>query len=226
MQSTLIRMKCYPNNQLTLPIYGIIFDMDNTLYTNREYADHQERVLIHRLGQELGWDTGQAEKRVEAYRSDYAQIHSHKPSLGNTFLHFGISIARSVEWRNTYITPQKYLKKDLKLVAAFQQFSPSISKLILTNNPTDLAKRTLELLGIMNYIHGIIGLDSTGVSKPDTKGFELALVQQGANPREVVSVGDRYGIDIAPALSLGMQGILVNSVQDIYQLPDFLDTIG
>jgi phosphoglycolate phosphatase/putative hydrolase of the HAD superfamily len=39
-------------------------------------------------------------------------------------------------------------------------------------------------------------------------------------PRQCVSVGDRYDIDIALPLKLGMGAILVNGVEDVYKLPD------
>ena len=37
-----------------------------------------------------------------------------------------------------------------------------------------------------------------------------------------LSVGDRYDIDIALPLELGMGGILVDGVEDVYRLPEIL----
>jgi phosphoglycolate phosphatase/putative hydrolase of the HAD superfamily len=36
-------------------------------------------------------------------------------------------------------------------------------------------------------------------------------------------VGDRYDVDIAPALELGMGGILVEGVEEVYSLKGFLN---
>ncbi len=43
-------------------------------------------------------------------------------------------------------------------------------------------------------------------------------------PKSSVSVGDRYGVDIEPALGLGMGGILVASITEVYGLPSYLES--
>jgi phosphoglycolate phosphatase/putative hydrolase of the HAD superfamily len=47
-----------------------------------------------------------------------------------------------------------------------------------------------------------------------------AAILCGAMPETCVSVGDRYDIDIALPLELGMGGILVDGVEDVYTLPE------
>ena len=41
-------------------------------------------------------------------------------------------------------------------------------------------------------------------------------------PEKCISVGDRYDMDISLPLELGMSGILVSSVNDVYTLPELL----
>jgi len=41
----------------------------------------------------------------------------------------------------------------------------------------------------------------------------------GVSQEKCVSVGDRFDIDIALPLELGMGGILVDGVEDVYKLP-------
>jgi ribonucleotide monophosphatase NagD (HAD superfamily) len=52
----------------------------------------------------------------------------------------------------------------------------------------------------------------------------LQLARHPAN--QVAVVGDRYDADIAPALELGMAGVLVDGVKDVYLLPEFLSRTG
>ena len=48
-----------------------------------------------------------------------------------------------------------------------------------------------------------------GLSKPDKKFFEAALRELGAEPKDVVMIGDTYRNDIRPAIDLGMRTIWV-----------------
>ena len=50
----------------------------------------------------------------------------------------------------------------------------------------------------------------------------MAAEAAGAEPERCLSVGDRYDIDIALPLELGMGGILVDGVEDVYGIPDLL----
>ena len=92
----------------------------------------------------------------------------------------------------------------------------------MTNNPVTPAKKTLVALGVENLISDIIGLDTCNVSKPAREPFLLAAEKCGSQAQECLSVGDRYDLDIVVPLELGMGGVLVDTVENVYSLPDFL----
>jgi phosphoglycolate phosphatase/putative hydrolase of the HAD superfamily len=46
----------------------------------------------------------------------------------------------------------------------------------------------------------------------------------GATLNQCIAIGDRYDIDIALPLELGMGGILVDGVEEVYKLPEILLT--
>lgn len=48
-----------------------------------------------------------------------------------------------------------------------------------------------------------------GLHKPDKAFFEAALKQLGADPKDVVMIGDTYKNDIRPAIDLGMRTIWI-----------------
>jgi phosphoglycolate phosphatase/putative hydrolase of the HAD superfamily len=200
--------------------------MDNTLYTHPVYAQHQEEVLVGRLAQEFQVSIEEAQGRVDAYRKGYAQEHGgHKPSLGNTFLALGISIQVSVEWRNELIQPERFLSNDEKLRGVLQELSRGFSLGVVTNNPVGIARRTLRVLGVEELFSAIIGLDTTLESKPSVLPFQAVCAQLSCEPPRCISIGDRYAVDIVPALELGMGGILVEAVEDVYRLPEVLGEV-
>ena len=198
-----------------------IFDLDCTLYTNPRYAQAQTDVLIERLAIARGQNEKTMLAEVEAYRAAWSEQNGgRKLSLGNAFVAFGVPIEQSIRWRKEAIHPEMYLKTDPKLVAALARLSRIARLAVVTNNPVSIANRTLAALGVRNRFHSIIGLDTCGVSKPHRAPFLKAAEELDVLPRHCISVGDRYDIDIALPLELGMGGILVEGVEDVYRLPD------
>ena len=86
-----------------------------------------------------------------------------------------------------------------------------------------MGRKTLTALGADPFFSGVIGLDTCGISKPDIKIFDLAAKQASVSVDSCISIGDRYDIDVAVPLEMGMGGILVDSVHDVYKLPDVLE---
>jgi phosphoglycolate phosphatase/putative hydrolase of the HAD superfamily len=232
---------------LRLPrrIKAFLFDMDMTLYTRREYARFQIDSLVGRLAELRGLSFREMEEAVAVCRRDReAASGGRKLSLGTIFTAFGISIAESVRWREELYEPGDYLSADPRLreaLAALSGAGPSLSPppdpsgavpagktahgtmgpvlALVTNNPVLVAKKTLSALGVADLFAVIVGLDTCGVSKPHEAPFLKAAELSGAEPGSCVSVGDRYDIDIALPLELGMGGILVDGVEDVYRLP-------
>ena len=70
----------------------------------------------------------------------------------------------------------------------------------------------LENLGIGKYFDLVISSEKLGCEKPDKRIFEEAISESKCESNEVMMVGDLYYIDIAPALSIGMDAVLYDSV--------------
>jgi len=131
---------------------ALVFDIDLTLYDDLEYYNSQTTLLIRRLAQELEETELEMEKRVAAVQQTFAQDNGgRKQSLGNTFLHLGISIEQSVRWREDLFTPETGLQYDPELVKTMQVLSSHFSMSAVTNNPTSIGRRTLRVLGIEDF---------------------------------------------------------------------------
>ena len=199
---------------------ALFFDMDCTLYTHDEYAKTQIDLPVERLAQLQGKTFEQMRAEVEQFRENWAAAHNgRKISLGNTLLSFGISIEEIIRWREELYRPEDYLAKDNKLRCALEKLSRSFSLAVITNNPVSVAVRTLSILGVHDILQKIVGLDTCGLSKPNEAILFKAAEICGVPPEQCISVGDRYDIDIALPLELGMGGILVDGVKDVYELP-------
>lgn len=201
----------------------IIFDIDSTLYTNEAYAFEQVDCQVRQFAKERGITAEQARKMVSDYRKRFAaENNGKKVSLSNTLLSFGVPIQQSVEWRRSLLAPSEFLGVDVALQKTLETLSKKHTLICVTNNPVLPAYKTLVALGVENLIPKIIGLDTCNVSKPAKEPFLLAAKECSCAATECLSVGDRYDLDIAIPLELGMGGILVDGVKDIYKIAEIL----
>jgi len=213
-------MKVYKlPGQLSNP--ALLFDMDCTLYTHDEYAKTQIDLPIKRLAQLRGKTFEQMNDEVVQYRKNWAEAHNGQAvSLSNTFLAFGVSIEENIRWRDECFRPEDYLAPDNQLRCVLQVLASRFSLAVVTNNTVSVAQRTLSALGVGDLLQKITGLDTVKASKPDRIHFLKAAELCGTPLQQCISVGDRYDIDIALPLEMGMGGILVDGVEDVYKLPD------
>ena len=213
-------MKIY---KIPAKIKTLIFDIDSTLYTNEEYAFEQVDVQLRHFANLKGISEAAARDMISSFRRKWSTEHEGKKiSLGNALTHFGISIEESVKMRRELILPEKFLKKDKALYDTLNILKTKYALVCVTNNPVLPAQKTLSALGIDSLISSIIGLDTCNKSKPAPEPFLLAAKMTSARTEECLSIGDRYDMDIALPLELGMGGILVGGVKDVYRLPDIL----
>ena len=213
-------MKIY---RISSKIRAILFDMDSTLYTNADYARAQIDLPIDRLAHLKGKSFAEMSGEIAAYREKWAEEHEgRKISLANAFVAFGVDIEESVKWRNELLDPKRYIVEDIQLRSTLENLADKFTLAVVTNNPVSVAERTLDALGVGDMFRTVVGLDTCGVSKPHKAPFLKAAALCGVAPGECLSVGDRYDIDIALPLELGMGGILVDGVEDVYKLPELL----
>ncbi len=211
-------MKTYnlPQNPKTL-----IFDIDSTLYTNAAYAFEQVDCQVRQFARDRGITADQARHMVSDYRKKFAaQNNGKKISLGNTLLAFGIPIAQSVEWRKTLMEPADFLKRDEQLIKTLHTLQTKFNLICVTNNPVFTARKTLDAIGISDFFPDIVGLDTCLKSKPALEPFEKACEITGTPPKECIAIGDRYDMDIALPLEMGMGGILVTGVEEVYTIKE------
>ena len=203
----------------------LIFDIDSTLYTCPEYAHEQIDSQIRHYADLRGMTHDAARKLISDERKKYAAAHDGKKiSLGNLFTKLGISIEESIAWRKTLFDPADYLRRDERLIATLSDLKKRFHLICVTNNPVLPAEKTLSALGVLDLIEKTIGLDTCYKSKPAREMLECAMQTAGVSAHECISIGDRYDIDLALPLEMGMGGILVRGVEEVYELPQILQS--
>lgn len=216
-------MKIY---KIPQDLRAFIFDIDSTLYTNASYAFEQVDCQVRQFAKERGISADEARRMVADYRKSFANEHNgSKVSLGNTLLAFGVPISQSVQWRRELLEPADFLSRDEQLIETLKILQSKYQLICVTNNPVLPARKTLEAIGISDFFPEIVGLDTCLKSKPAVEPFQTAvdLLSKRAGYQITVenclAIGDRYDMDIALPLEMGMGGILVSGVEEVYQIP-------
>ena len=204
---------------------AILFDIDGTLYTNNAWVLEQVDIQVRHYAHINGMTEDAAREKIRNFRKKWAAEHGGKKiSLGNTFVHLGIPVKTSVEWRNKLLEPSRYLTPDPKLREEIRILQGKYHLICVTNNSVHAAWETLKAIGIEDLLTDIIGLDSCWKSKPDKAILELAVEHGKCSVEECLSIGDRFDIDLDMPLAMGMGGILVDGVEDIYGLHSILES--
>ena len=215
-------MKIY---KIPANLEAFIFDIDSTLYTNQAYAFEQVDCQVRQFAKERGITADEARRMVADYRKKFAAEHDgSKVSLGNTLLAFGVPIEQSVQWRRELLEPADFLGRDEKLIEELKNLQGKYQLICVTNNPVLPARKTLDAIGVSEFFPEIVGLDTCFKSKPALEPFETAVkcLSKSAGTeikaKNCLAVGDRYDMDIALPLEMGMGGILVSGVEEVYQI--------
>ncbi len=204
---------------------AFIFDIDSTLYTNQAYAFEQVDCQVRQFAKERGITADEARRMVADYRKKFAAEHNgSKVSLGNTLLAFGVPIEQSVQWRRNLLEPADFLGRDEKLIEELKNLQGKYQLICVTNNPVLPARKTLDAIGVSEFFPEIVGLDTCFKSKPALEPFETAVERLSKSAgteikaENCLAVGDRYDMDIKLPLEMGMGGILVSGVEEVYQI--------
>lgn len=219
-------MKIY---KIPTDLRAFIFDIDSTLYTNQAYAFEQVDCQVRQFAKERGITADEARRMVADYRKKFAAEHKgSKVSLGNTLLAFGVPIEQSVQWRRELLEPADFLGRDEQLIETLKNLQSKYQLICVTNNPVLPARKTLEAIGISDFFPEIVGLDTCLKSKPAVEPFQTAVdwlsksSEAGVKAENCLAIGDRYDMDIKLPLEMGMGGILVSGVEEVYQISNYV----
>jgi phosphoglycolate phosphatase/putative hydrolase of the HAD superfamily len=199
--------------------------MDLTLYTNPEYGQYQIDSLVKKIAGRRGLSFEEMSRELDEKRGAWALSHGgNKPSLSNLLTAcYGVSMEENISWRKEIYEPEKFIRKDARLAEALALLSRSFAMGVVTNNPVSVARKTLAVLGVSELLPFIVGLDTCMIPKPHRLPFEKFSGLAGCHPETCVSVGDRYDVDLAIPLEMGMGAVLVDGAEDVYELPELLE---
>jgi putative hydrolase of the HAD superfamily len=112
--------------------------------------------------------------------------------------------AAAVRLRDEQLHRSRFVEHAIELVRDLR--AAGVRTGLLTNGPSWMQRRKVELLGLERELDAIGISEELGASKPDPAAFTATLELMGSAPQETVMVGDHLDWDVRGALAAGMRG--------------------
>lgn len=198
---------CTAEGKRKQPILGVIFDLDDTLYSEKQYIRSGYKAVAKLLGDEALAD------RLWIY------FKNGKPAIDELLNELGC-IGRKEECLKAYreqIPEIKLYDGVVNLILELK--SKGIKVGIITDGRVSGQKRKLQALGLDKLIDDIIITDELGGTqfrKPCDIAFRIMQRRWGLPFEQMVYVGDNAEKDFQAPKQLGMRSVFFRNKDGIY----------
>lgn len=181
----------------------VVLDLDGTFYSSQVYQKPYIEFAVNFITKNSEMSPAEIEHLIKNSGTDISvtdKIHS-----------IGICKSKWNEARDKGFDITDHLELDEALTKSILKVCKHFKTEILTNNTRKSSKRIFKKLGFsfrdFSYVQTS---DDSNFTKPSSDVFRKTAEKLNVNYDEILSIGDRYEIDIAPVLELGGSGVLVD----------------
>lgn len=208
----------------------IMFDLDDTLYPERDYISSGFRTVarkissdpsvqsmlletMHRLSMESRSSVFDRLKTVieECAHSDGISMISR---LGP-----GPSVEQMVRWYRGHKPDIEAFPEAVGVLSTLRD--RGLRNVLITDGIVDVQRKKVEALGLLPYMDLVIYTDALGPGrqhwKPSPRAFQIALSHFGILPSQACYVGDNPSKDLTGPRTVGMQAVLIRRDGGIYR---------
>lgn len=189
------------------PWKAVLFDLDDTLYDQRQWLSGAFLLAGRHLEEECGIPAREAQAELVALSNRFGSasgslfnrlLASHGIAEDPALLH--VLIARFYEHRPETLEPYPGVRETLREIQ-----NGGLACGLITNGRTDVQLAKVDALGIREsfLIVLVSGMFGDTWKKPASLMHRKALAELGVEGRACVSVGDNPGIDFVPARETG-----------------------
>lgn len=193
-----------------MQIKAVVFDLEGTLFSSSKLGKRHMTQVLNIVSRRLDIAKKESLKQLVSKRKELSAKLGYAPPLTTVVEAFGISRQDFFETISR-VDPRPYIKVDTKLTRMLKRLRRIGLKLaLLTNVSSPYTLRVLEALGIETsmFDYLITGSDMKEI-KPDLSPFLSVMKSLNLPSKQILMVGDRVAVDLAPAKKLGMRTALV-----------------
>ncbi len=199
-------------------IKGILFDLDDTIYSVGPCIKTADRGVIDFLSKKLSKSEKVVSKAFYAARDQVRASLLGGGSMRSRLLYLQKCIeillgrsdcelsleAEDYFWKKYFLE----MKVNLGVKAFFRAAKKFDFKIaVVTNFIASIQMKKIIKLDLAKDIDFLVTSEEAGSEKPNPIMFNLALEKLRLKPEQVVMVGDSYEMDILGARKLGIEGI-------------------
>jgi putative hydrolase of the HAD superfamily len=205
-----------------MPVAGVLFDLDDTLFDHRGAADRGLRAWLGGLGLD-----GMLEDHVERWFA--LETHHHERFQRGEISHVDQRRARIRAFLRGWDLADDAIADDTFAGylacyrAAWSAFADAAAALeraldagltvgILTNGEQSIQETKVRRTGLASYGVPVFASSSLTAAKPDRRAFHEACARLGVAPQDCVMVGDSLRHDVVGAQGAGLKGVLIDRV--------------
>ena len=204
---------------------GIIFDLDNTLYS---YTDCHKFALDKCILYLCNFTTYVYDQIMNMYNDisfelkielqNTASSHNKSIYFKHLIEKLNIKYSHFHELHNIYWNSFYKIIKPYDHVKEFIEWNSKqkIKIGIITDYETEYQIIKLEKLGVLEYIDCVVTSEEVGVEKPGSKIFYKMLDVMQLSSSDVIMFGDNYEKDIKGALKFNILSYWVNETNPIF----------
>jgi len=194
-----------------------LFDLVGTLEWSEGLLKATRRAAAACVAHALKVSEATAEAHIRDREAQLMIQSSYRPALSRVVTSLHISLA---DWAGfqSMVKVEEYLSADEEIIELFEKLRASHKLVLYTNMPAAPTKRALLSLGLDGYFTFPICSDLLGAVKPDKVALRKLVSEGRLAPRSTLAIGDRFEIDLAPVISLGGYGFLIQGRDDLIAL--------
>lgn len=191
----------------------VVFDLDGTLYPQSLYLSRYVELVTRALRELTGMDQVESSRVVRAAGLSSGTSGGSASAL---LASVGVPISAWNQYRDSLPDMSRLVAEDVELVTAVRALAAVVPTALVTNNTARGTGRVLAALGFGQADFAVTLTADAGLRpKPSYELFTAAARTLGCPPTTMVSIGDRWPVDIAPVVALGGGGILVDGPRQV-----------
>ncbi len=197
-------------------IQVVVFDLDDTLYSERSYALSGLDAVAVACEDVLGDRVASAARMKALFDSDLCRRIFNEILLERRLPDDPKTVARMIEaYRNHQPTISLHVDADVVLTHLRSSYRLGI----ITDGPAVMQRAKLKALGLAGLVDEIIVTDELGqgCSKPSVVAFELVAKRFGVEHQRCVYVGDNPSKDFVAPNQLGWLSVQIIRSDGIYR---------
>lgn len=197
-------------------IKGVIFDLDDTLISEREYIKSGFKSVANKISNDY------KKNECKIYEVLYSEFEIDSKNVFNRVLDkLSLEYDKSyiLELINTYRSHIPNIKLyDDAIYIIKELYNKDIKLGIITDGYAITQRNKLQVLDIDKYFEYIIVTDELGREfwKPHKKSYEMMKNNLGLEYEELVYIGDNITKDFITPNQLGMNTIMIERKEGIY----------